>query len=571
MIGRIRTALALLLAVGVVASCAAPAAPTAAPTVAKPTAPAAAPAAATKPAAATTAPAVATQSATAATAAPAAAATPAAKVKRGGTLRAGYYNDWSPTLDPHSMTANPFGYELVYDTLVRTTLDVKTGKRTIKPGLAETWDQKDPKTIQMKLRKGVTFHDGSPWNAEVAKWNVDRLRTWQKSAAKTDVGVIDSVEIIDDYTIDLKLKSAPAGILYRLGDAISQRSYMVSKAVVDKEGDDGLARKMVGTGSMTFVDWVASDRMNLKKWDKAWEKGVDGQPMPYIDAAVLRVIREETVGITEMRTGNLDVYGQAEPRSYASVRANPDLELVLFSWLGNVNYLVFNTQKPPFDNVKLRQAAMYALDREAINKGVGQGTGTTAYYYWGPADLGYDESLPRLNYDANKAKQLVAEAGYPNGLDVMHDFYQLELLQRTAEALKQSWDQVGIRATLTGVERTAFVSKLQVANFQSANSWRQWGESDPDAYSSRLTTGGVANFAQFTDPDMDKCMEEARNLVEEAKRAEVYKKCQRIIIEKVPYGEVWFSPYAIVVSKKLKGWEPHWFNRIKLRDVWLDK
>lgn len=546
-------------------ACAAPATPTAAPKAAATAAPAAA---------ATTAPAaVATKPAAAATAAPAAAATtaPAAKIKRGGTLRAGYYNDWSPTLDPHSLTANPFGFELVYDTLVRVSMDIKTGQRTIKAGLAETWDQKDPKTIVMKLRKDVTFHDGSKWDAQVAKWNIDRLRTWAKSAAKTDTGVIESVTVVDDYTIQLNLKAAPAGILYRLSDAISQRSYMLSKAVIDKEGEDGLARKMVGSGPMLFGDFLPSDRINLKKWDKSWEKGVDGQPMPYIDAAVLRLIREETVGITEMRTGNLDVYGQAEPRSYATVRANPDLELVLYPWLGNVNYLIFNTQKPPFNNLKLRQAAMYAIDREAINKGVGQGSGTTAYYYWGPADIGFDDKAPKLAFDVAKAKQLVTEAGYPNGIEVAHDFYQLELLQRTAEALKQSWEQAGIKATLTGVERTAFVSKLQVSNFFSANSWRQWGESDPDAYSSRLTTGGVANFAQFSDPDMDKCMEEGRNLFEDAKRAEVYKRCQQIITEKVPYGEIWLSPYALVVSKKLKGWEPHWFNRIKLHDVWLDK
>ena len=154
----VRTALVLLLTLGVIASCASPAAPTAAPT--KPAGAAtAAPAAAASPAVApTTAPgAVATKPAAAATA-PA----PAAKVKRGGTLRAGYYNDWSPTLDPHSLTANPFGFELVYDTLVRTSMDIKTGDRTNNAGLAETWDQKDPKTIQMKLRKGVTFHDGSP-------------------------------------------------------------------------------------------------------------------------------------------------------------------------------------------------------------------------------------------------------------------------------------------------------------------------------------------------------------------------------------------------------------------------
>ena len=167
-------------------------------------------------------------------------------------------------------------------------------------------------------------------------------------------------------------------------------------------------------------------------------------------------------------------------------------------------------------------------------------------------------------------KQLVAEAGYANGLDIMHDFYQLELLQRTAEALKQSWDAVGMRATLTGVERTAFVSKLQVSNFQSANSWRQWGESDPEAYSSRLISGGVANFAQFADPEMDKCMEEGQGTFDVAKRTETYKRCWKMIYEDALVGGSVLRPFFVVYNKAMKGLAYQSYA-MDLREVWLDK
>jgi ABC-type transport system substrate-binding protein len=461
--------------------------------------------------------------------------------------------------------------EFMYDTLVRTSLDVKTGKRTNKPGLAESWDQPDAKTIVMKLRKDVVFQDGSKFNAEVAKWNLDRMRTWAKSAAKTDQAVVDNVAVVDEYTIKINLKGAPAGILYRLGDALALRPWMASKAVVDKEGEEALTRKSAGSGPMTFMEWMTGDHITLKKWDKYWEKGADGQPLPYLDGALLRVITNETVGVTEVRTGNLDLYAQVEPRSFATVKSNQDLELVEYSWVGLVNYLIFNVQKPPFNNQKLRQAALYAIDREGIAKGAGQGAGIPSYYYWGPGDLGYDETLPRYTFDMVKAEQLMKEAGLASGVDVEDDFFQNEIMQRTAEAFKQTWDKIGIRTKLNLSERTAFVSKLQVGNFQVANSIRQWGESDPDAYSYRLTSTGAFNFAHFENADMDKCMEEGRNTVEDAKRAEIYKRCQKIVWEFAPYDQVWFTPYTLVMSKKLKGWEPHHFSRVNMRAVWIDK
>lgn len=498
-------------------------------------------------------------------------AAPAAKIKRGGTLRTADNEEWAPNLDPHQITSRPIGFEFLYDTLVRVSLDPKTGKRTMKPGMAESWEQKDPKTIVMKLRKDIVFQDGSKFNADVAKWNLDRMMKDPKSAAKTDMAVVDSVSTLDEYTISINLKAAPAGILYRLADGTALRPWIASKAAVERDGDDALTRRTVGSGSMQFGEWMTGDRITMKKWDKHWEKGEDGQPLPYLDAVTIRIIRDETVAVNELRTGNIDVNDRVEPRSYAMLSSSPDLDLIVLPWNGWVNYLIFNVQKPPFNNVKLRQAAAYALDREAIAKALGMGFAYPSYYYWGPGDLGYDETLPRYTFDREKSKQLVKDAGFASGVDVTDDFFQTEPLPRSAEALKQAWDQVGIRTTLNLMERTPFVAKLQVGDFQVANSIRTWGEADPEAYSYRLASTGTFNFAQFKNADMDKCLEEGRSTADEAKRAEIYKRCQQIVYEQLPYEEFWYTPFALAVNKKVKGWEPHFFSQVMLRMAWIDK
>jgi peptide/nickel transport system substrate-binding protein len=278
MINGIRTMISLLAVLAVLTACGVAATPTTAPrsgespvATAKPT---------TAPAAATSAPTAATKPTTAAPT-----AAPAVKIKRGGTLRAAHYEEWAPTLDPQSRTGALLGLELVYDNLLRASFDLKTGERTLKPGLAESWEQKDPKTIVMKLRKDVVFQDGSKWDATVAKWNLDRMRTWEKSAAKTEVMVMDSVDVVDEYTIRINLKAAPAGILPILASSLGPHSSMVSKAAVDRDGQEAFALRTVGTGPMQFVEWVTGDHVTVKKWDKYWEKGADGQPLPYLDGA----------------------------------------------------------------------------------------------------------------------------------------------------------------------------------------------------------------------------------------------------------------------------------------------
>ncbi len=547
----------------------APSAPTAAPT--KPVG-----AATTAPAAPTTA--AAAKPAGAATAAPGgASAAPtaalAAKIKRGGTLRVGKRNEWAPNLDPVQVTVEAMGLDLILGELFRGKQDPQTQLFSLVPGLAESWDQPDPKTVVVKLRKGVTFHDGSAFNAQIAKWNLDRLRAGPKSAGKTDVLVLSSVDVVDDNTIRLNLNSPPAGLLAQLSDLNTyHRSGFSSKEAVDKNGEEYIARHPVGTGPFVFTEWLTGQSMTVKKWDKYWEKGEDGQALPYLDSVVFRWVSDKTVKATEVRTGNLDIVDEIDAQDFAAIKASPDLQFMEYPWSAQVQYIFFNFSKGPFkDNLKLRQAALYAIDHENVAKAVGLGSGYPAYYFWGKGTLGYDETLPRYNYQPDKAKQLVKDAGYANGADVNATLIAREPDNRTAQVIKNMWDAAGIRSTLDPIERTAVIAKWQNGDFEVGLSGRNWGEMDPDAYSYRLIKEGAFNFAHWDDAGMTQCMADGRATADAAKRVEVYKRCQQIIFDQAPYGQSWYFPKNITVNKKVKGWLTTWHEGVRLTYAWIDK
>ena len=296
---------------------------------AAPTKPAAAPAA-------TSAPAAATKPAAAATTAPAAAATkpaaaaptaaPVAKIKRGGTLKYAKSTEWAPNMDPHQNTGWPAGYDMIFSTFTKSKLDPATKSWSLVPGVAESWEQPDAKTIVLKLRKDVTFHDGSKFNAEVARWNLDRMKSHPKSAAKTEAGVIDSMQVVDDYTLKLNLKNPPAGLLGQLSDSsFTPRMWITSKEAAEKNGDASVERTPVGSGPMTFVEWMPGDHMTVKKWDKYWENGDDGQPLPYMDGVLYRVVKDPTVRAVEIRTGNVDATDEITAKDLGSLKTEAGL------------------------------------------------------------------------------------------------------------------------------------------------------------------------------------------------------------------------------------------------------
>jgi peptide/nickel transport system substrate-binding protein len=565
MIHRLYLVLTIVALLSVVVACGAPAAPTAAP--AAPTKPAAAPAATTAPvAAATTVPAVATK--------PAAAAT---NIKRGGTLRSANPITY-PTLDTALTSAGTQPATMsIFDSLLRYDLvDEKAGKFEMKPELAESWQIADPKTIVLQLRKGVKFHDGSEWTAEVAKWNLDRAKTHPKSMVKTAFDAIASIDATSSTTLKLNLNRPSAELLINLtaaaGGTGSSGSLMMSKANFDKRGEDQAASNPSGTGPFMLDKWLRDDRVVVKRFDGYWKMGEDGKPLPYLDAHEDRFIQDPAVTLLEIRAGNIDLTENIDAKDVAGVKT--DSKLVyweqpwsvtgVFSWGAN------QTAGPFATNQKLRYALEYALDRESMIKALTFGTGFPApYLQWLPGHPGYDPSLPKREFNLARAKQLVTEAGYPNGIDVSLIFITRPVDQRTAEVAKSMWDAAGIRVKLDAMERLAWIDKMKSNNFE-LGFFRSSGSVDPSTFSKYYRLNGGANWANYKSPEVDKCMEDGDTEYDFAKRNEIYKRCLKLIMDDAYYGVGYDLPLNRVFNKTVKGMRmQHGVTDVK--EAWLDK
>ncbi len=552
----------MLVVTALLAACA-PAAPTAAP------------------AKATTAPNAPTTAAAASTAAPQPAATkpaapaaaPAAKIKRGSTLKIGNAAEWTPNADPIQNDQSGSGaYEGLFSTFAKFVRNPQTKKFEVKPGLAESWESPDPKTMVLKLRKGVTFHDGSPWNAEAARWNIDRWKNHKKSGAKQDAALIDSMQVVDYYTLKLNLKAPPAGLMAVMSDG-AIRTWVVSKETAEKMGDDYIARNPVGAGPFKFAEWKAADSMTLKRYDKYWEMGEDGQPLPYLDSVVYRVIKDNSVRAIELKTGNIDfANSNMLAKDIAGLAATPSLQQAEMDWQGDSVYFFFNAKKDRLGtNKPLRQALQYAVDRESFAKTMAPGMGKPAYYHWGVGMLGYDETLPRYDYQPEKAKQLIGQAGVGSGFDLSVVILQGDTQTKSAEILKSMWERIGVRLELDVRERAAAIAAYESGNFEFGLSGKPLGEIDPNMLNNRFMTGMNKNYGWTDNKDLDKCFEDGMSTIDEAKRVEIYKNCQKLIFEDAYFGLTHWVPNDRWVNKRLKGWDLRFGGDLRLTNIWIDQ
>ncbi len=506
---------------------------------------------------------------------PAAAATGAApKIKRGGTLV--HSQSWTyPTLDVH-LSSIPTGpaYSSLYDTLIRHELvDDKVGRYELKPGLAESWEQADPKTIVMKLRKGVKFHDGSDFNAEVAKWNLDRMRSDKKSFARDQTAAIDTVDVVDPYTIKLNLKAPSPAILAGLsGGSNGSATGMLSKVAMDKLGPDKFALNPVGTGPMKFKQMIPDDRVVLERFEDYWMKGADGKTLPYVDQFVSRYIPDPSVAMVELRSGGIHVIDNIPPKDVETVKSDPSLVYWEMPWAGPTYFFVgFNLKSGPFaTNLKLRQAALYAIDRESMAKAIGFGIGRPALYpLWNSSHLGYDESIVKYPFDLDKAKQFLKDAGYPNGIDVNLLVIAREPENTIGQMAAEMWSKAGIKTKLETLERLSWIDRMQKFNFDSGF-WRISTQPvDDDEKRRYFGTGGASNWSSVADPELDKLMEQGGTTYDVKQRAEYYKKALTLIQEKAYLGSGFQVPENKALRKEMKGSKVQ-FTYLDIRESWLD-
>jgi peptide/nickel transport system substrate-binding protein len=553
----------LVVVLSFLLACAQPS-PTAAPT--KPAAPAVATTAPAPPAAATSAPPVATKPAAAAPT-----AAPVAKIKRGGTITVAIQNDWM-TQDPLYTTVDPPSFAMIFEPLVYYRPDAQ-GKWGPVPALATEWELKD-KTATFKLRRGVKFHDGTEWNAKAAKANIDRMIKDPKSLNTDLKDAADSADIIDDYTFKINLKFPYAPLLSVLAEVDSQFSYIVSPTHLEKNGPEAHVRNPVGTGPFQFGEWKSGDRLTVKKFPEYWQTGADGQKLPYLDSIVYRWISDDSVRMLELRSGNIQFTELIQGKDIPSIKSNPELVFVDGPWCGNNYRLAFNALQPPFNtNQKLRQAAQYAMDKQNISTVLGMGTGMPSKYLVLPSSPAYDESVPYYSLDKNKATQLMKDAGFSNGIDVVLDVISRELDKRQAEMLKQMWDGIGLRTELLVSERVAWTRRAQEAMLHQVTTMRNPSRADPGSEVVRYFSGKIpTSYHKYENPEMEKCLVDVNSIYDEAKRRELFKKCQTIAHEDAFEGYIWAQTWNWVYRKELKDPGPFFTTKLwDFRQAWLDK
>ena len=549
-------------ALAVACTSSAPAAPTAAPVKPAESKPADAKPAAPAPTAAAAQPAAAAKPAESKPAAPAAAAS---KPSSGGVLN--FAMDTEPdVLDPNYSPQRPsqIVFFSIYDCLVARDKD-----NTFKPWLATSWQvSPDGKSYTFKLRNDVKFHDGTPLNAQAIKFNYDRMFD-EKFASRMigsggGAGFYQSSEVVDDQTVKINLKSSWAPFL----DAASYLHRIVSPAGVQKHGDD-FGRNPVGSGPYKFVEWVASDHVTLERNpDYKWPGIYKNQGTPLLDKIVFKVIPEAGTRTAVLEKGEADVAMTLTALDSQRLQADPKYALLVGRTPGVPFLFAINTTKAPADELAVRQAINYGVDREAIVNIVygpfqAINANTAAYGPLVPGTYGYDKSVEIYKYDAEKAKQLLDAAGWKPGSGGvrMKDGKPLEILAGTWET--QSVADVA-QAQLKDIGMDV---KVQISPPLTVNENQRKGEShmsplpaarsDPSILSNSVHSRNMGgfNFTFVQDKKLDDLLDQADAEVDEQKRLTLVTEAQKIIMGQAMLFPLYNRDNIVVANTKVDGLE----------------
>jgi peptide/nickel transport system substrate-binding protein len=477
--------------------------------------------------------------------------------RRGGVLNVAFASD-TKTLDPifsvNFSERQPL--YLIYNTLLALKPDFSIG-----PELAERWEVTDEgRRLVLHLRAGVKFHDGTVFDAAAVKFNLDRrmdpaVGSPQRGALAE---AIDAVEVVDPLTVTLRLKGPSPNLL---GMLAQREGFMVSPAAAEKLGKD-FSTHPVGTGPFVLKEWVPGNRLVVERNPGYWEKD-----KPYLDGVTFRDITNTAVAIQRLLTGEADYASALSPIDVRQIETNKNLVLDA-SAVGRWYALQWQVNKPPFDNPKLRRAIAHAVDRKRIIDIVMSGRAavsnspTPNSLWWSAPDVaGYE-------YDPAKAKALLAEAGYPNGLEVGLSTPQIALLQQVNQLVQEQLKAVGITVRLEPISQSDWYPRvIQYAINFTPMRWSQ--RPDPDGVLTLLfDSKGAGNSTRYNNPEVDALLARARGLTDPAERKPLYARMQQIISDDLPYVPLFFSLEFAAMRSNVRGhvWIADEIPR--LRDLW---
>ena len=487
----------------------------------------------------------------------AASATPgAAKPIYGGTVTFGLENDVS-NLDPmlSGLFVDRNIHYAMYDSLVRVS-----PKGDIIPWLAESWKYSDDaKSVTFTLRKGVKFHDGSVFDADAVKWNIDRYIQTKGSSRTADLGSVDSVTVVDASTVRFNLKAAFSPLL---GALVDRAGMMVSRKVVEAMGADFTLKPFkAGTGPFILTEAVKNDHYTLEKNPDWWGTDKDGNKLPYLDKIIVKPIIDADVRLTNLRTGDLQIINQLNGKDVPAVQTDPTLtyqQVGSFSW----NSLVPN-EAPGyiFNEKRYVKAVTMAIDRdEILAKGPAQGVGLVGYGPISPAHFAFDASFkPWPKADPEGAKKLVADVGKgPLKFEMLVQSGSPASLQE-AQLIQAQLAKADIVADIKTQLFNDIITLAQSHKHPGIAIYGWSGRLDPDGNTyDFVVANSPNNDSSYSNDQVTTLMKQERAESDPAKRKALLTQAQQIYVVDDP-ARVWygFGVSPIVSIKKLIGMESY--------------
>ena len=448
--------------------------------------------------------------------------------------------------------AEPVGLDIMQSS-IQTTMSVAynihdtilkpTEQAGVTPGMVEKWEKVDDLTWKFTLVKGATFHNGEPINAAAVKFSFDRLMSDAlKSPHKGKLAIFKGVEVIDDLNFKMSTSQPYAPGLYML----AQYLFVVPPGYVQKVGDAEYNLNPVGSGPYKLEKWNKGQDIVMTAYDTYYG------PKPAYKKLVFKGVPEEAARIASLLTGEADVVSGVPVHQRKKIVDSG--KAYLTDQMGSMNYLGLNTYEKPFSDVRVRQAVNMAVNRPLINKALFNDKAILCAGPISPRTFGADPALKPYAYDPAKVKQLLADAGYPNGFETRLAFgTYMPQIQEQAEAIAADLAKVGIKVKLEPYERAVMWDKYK--NKQHQMFIYFWDDApEPDRYMYSLFHSKSRDY-YYKNEQVDQLLDKGRSTMDAAARAKVYNEIDRVLYQDAPWVYLYVIPevYAVANGVDYKG------------------
>ncbi len=453
------------------------------------------------------------------------------------------------SLDPHGENDQPSARvrSQIYETLVYQNEDLE-----LLPGLAVSWEDIDELTWEFKLREDVYFHNGELFTAEDVKFTLDRLKDPETAAAGAFiVGFIDSVEVIDDYTVRIITEYPFAPMLSHLAHSVTG---ILNKTAVEEAGDDYGVRVAVGTGPFMFANWSTGSHVDLERYDDYWGDNA------LVESIRFRAIPETTVRAIEVETGGVDIVYVVDPVDEARLEEAPDVYLDKHDTFATT-YIGFNAQKEPYDDVRVRKAINHAIDIDAIVEYVYTGQAVRAGGPISDTVWGANTELEPYAHDHDLARSLLAAAGYPDGFSTTIWTNDNPLRMQMAEMLQADLSLIGIDVEIQVLEWGTYLQDtadglhdMFILGWVSVT-----GDADYGLYAlfHEDNFGSAGNRTFWASPRVNELLDLGRTSSDPDERLAAYLEAQEIIADEAPWVFIVHTMEVNALRDNISGFIPH--------------